>query len=125
MPRLAAVVTGVTPQRDRRGIILYYAMGLLVVLGILAGMLYVLGVREVDQSIYVYHSEVITHLAEAATEEIFLNVVQQLNVRSAGNRIYDQVRQSSAAAIEIDKDYLKKISINSRKAALEDYGIPD
>ncbi|MBI4866151.1 MAG: hypothetical protein HY816_04290 [Candidatus Wallbacteria bacterium] len=111
--------------RSRRGIILYYAMGLLVVLGIFAGMLYMLGVREVDQSIYVYHSEVITHLAEAATEEVFLNIVQQLNIRSPGNRIYDQVRQSAADAIVIDGEYLKKISVNARKTALEDYGIPD
>ncbi|MBI4872574.1 MAG: hypothetical protein HY814_13520 [Candidatus Riflebacteria bacterium] len=114
-----------TTGTNRRGIVLYYAMGLLVALSILAGMLMFLSTREIDQSIYVYQSEVITTLAEAASEEIFFNIVQQLNTRSAGNRIYDQVRQSGAKEIEIDKDYLKRISTNARKIAVEEFGIPD
>ncbi len=112
-------------RRQIRGVILYYAMALLVVLSILAGMLIFLGGREVDQSIYVYQSEVITNLAEAAAEEVFYNIVQQLNIRAPGNRIYDQVRASGAEVIVIDSEYLKQISANARRTAMEDFGIEE
>lgn len=109
----------------RRGIVLYHTMGLLAVLSILASMLVFLGRREEYDARNIYYSEVITNLAEAATEEIFYNIEQQLNVRAPGNRIYDQVRVSSAKEIEIDPGYLKEISANARKIAEEDYGIPE
>lgn len=125
MPDPNSVVVGVRLRNRRHGIVLYYAMALLAALSVMAAMLIFLGQREMVQSIYVYHSEVITTLAEAAAEEIFFNIVQQLNLRTSGNRIYDQVRQSGAAEIEIDKEYLKKISVNARKVAVEDFAIPE
>jgi hypothetical protein len=105
------------------------ALALVATLIILAfSVLYLGGFNEVN-AIFVYHSEVITNLAEAAIEETFLNFEEKLNDTAGNNSLYDQLRapwdvQAGTEHIEIDAETMIEYAAAARAMAQEFYGIP-
>jgi hypothetical protein len=98
----------------RSGILLYLALGLMIVLAIMANILFFLGQVEDLTSIMVYRSEALTAMGEAVLEESFIQITEQLNIKKPENQIYFDVRETSAKDIHIDSGYLARITPNSR-----------
>ena len=102
-------------SRARRGILLYFALGLMLVLAILSSIVWMLGRFEDISADQVKRSEALTAMGEAVLEEAFLQITDQLNTPKSDNKIYNDVREPKQANIKLDDDYLKKITVNSRK----------
>lgn len=108
-----------TPRR-RRGILLYVSLGLILTLSIGAFMLYEKSKWAEINAVFVYHSEAITNLAEAAIEEVFFNVKQRLNDKAGGNRLFDMLRKHWDPSKEgepqrIDDEVMASFAAQSRK----------
>lgn len=113
----------------RRGILLYVSLGLIATLAVYAGYLLFIAQWSEVNAIYVYHSEVITNLAEAAIEEAFYNFERRLNDPAGNNKLYDQLRkpwdvQAGAADIKIEPEVMVEACAAARSLGGDLYGIP-
>src|SRR5579862_773554 len=54
-------------------------------------------------------------MAESVLEEAFYQITDQLNIKKNENKIYFDVREAAHREINIDGEYLKRITPNSRK----------
>ncbi len=113
---------------NRRGVLLWVSMALIATLVIMAAMMAWLGRFNEVNAIFVYHSEVVTSLAEAAIEETFFNISKKLNDPSGNNRLYDMLRkhwdpERDNAPIDLDADTVGEFSAAARTVAKELYGI--
>lgn len=102
-------------RRAQRGVLLYFALGLMLVLAILASIVWRLGRFEDISADQVRRSEALTAMGEAVLEEAFLQITDQLNSPKSDNKIYHDVREPKTGNIKLDDEYLKKITVNSRK----------
>lgn len=122
--------SGRRPRRvARRGVLLYVALALVATLTIFASAILYLGRFNERNAIFVYHSEVITNLSEAAIEEVFLNFTEKLNDTDGNNALYDQLRavwdiKSGGEDIEIDPEVMIEYAAAARAQAQEVYNIP-
>jgi hypothetical protein len=108
-------------HRARNGVLLYFALGLMLVLAILGGIVWMLGRYEHLSADQVRRSEALTAMGEAVLEEAFLAITQQLNVAKDDNKIYKDVREPKTDDIKMDGEYLEKITPNSRKMIAEQF----
>lgn len=116
------------PSRRRRGVLLYISMALMSALAVLAYMLDFQARAANVNAIFVYHSEVITNLAEAAVEEVFHNFEDKLNDPDGNNELYDALRApwdpaDSAASIPIEAETMIEYAAAARALGEETYGI--
>lgn len=110
--------------------LLYIAIGLMVVLTITASSIYYLAKYDEMSSVKIYQSEVITNLAEAAVEEIFFNVEEQLNNPGPTNKIYEEIRQPwdpgrRDYAIDISETYMRHVAKNAIVMAKELFNVTE
>lgn len=115
-------------SRSRQGILVYVVLGLAAALATAASVIFFLGGEVVIQAKVVYHSEVITTYAEAAVEEVFLNIEDKLNDPQGNNKLFDELRKpwdptADNEPIELDKDTMIEFCNSARLAAKENHGI--
>lgn len=117
------------PRRTpRRGILLYVSLALVATMSVLATALMFGGRWSEVNSVFIYHSEVITSLAEAAIEEAFFNLEKKINDVEGNNQLYDQLRShwdptAESPMFPVPDEEVMQFTAGARNLAKELYGI--